>query len=557
MKQTLLFVVFCLLAFVSVSAQTLTNDSEVTLSTDAIYSSYRAISWGDITGADKLDVVGETSSPDSKYVGVISDLTGTAVFTSQDHIDQEDHNFYGSSLGDLDNDGDLDFITAGPNGATTSPNNVYYWDSTASQYEKVGSAYSIGGTAFYGGSVVIGDFTNDSKNDVAWIGTSAVYLGVNSTTTADDITFSSISSVASINTPQFGNTASDTGDFNGDGNLDIIITDNLYNSGDYGGYYQLLLGNGDGTFTVSIVDFGTDNKRGYSVASGDVNNDGYSDFVLNRSNFSSYSSEIILYTRNDANTGFDETTVYTSDSQFCRDVTLEDVDKDSYPDLLFQSDGGSYITIYLNNGDGTFNETADLSFYTGSKSQLLLYDIDDTGYNEIVTIANSKVSYFKVGYQPDAPTANDQTYTYDGTEKSASATAPENSTLTWYTTESGSTTTTAPTATDVGIYTAYAAAIDDESGFESERTLVTLTITEDQATAINELTTESISVYPNPATSTLNIEGSTGIAYVYNLAGTMVLTQDLSQSTSMDISDLTNGVYLVKVDGEIIKVVKK
>jgi hypothetical protein len=84
-----------------------------------------------------------------------------------------------------------------------------------------------------------------------------------------------------------------------------------------------------------------------------------------------------------------------------------------------------------------------------------------------------------------------------------------------------------------------------------------MTFTQSVSTAINELTTESISVYPNPATSTLNIEGSTGIAYVYNLAGTMVLTQDLSQSTSMDISDLTNGVYLLKVDGEIIKVVKK
>lgn len=46
---------------------------------------------------------------------------------------------------------------------------------------------------FYGPSVVIGNFTDDTKPDVLWFSSSKnMYLGINNTTTADDITFSSI-----------------------------------------------------------------------------------------------------------------------------------------------------------------------------------------------------------------------------------------------------------------------------------------------------------------------------------------------------------------------------
>jgi hypothetical protein len=66
-----------------------------------------------------------------------------------------------------------------------------------------------------------------------------------------------------------------------------------------------------------------------------------------------------------------------------------------------------------------------------------------------------------------------------------------------------------------------------------------------------------LNIYPNPATTTLNVSGSTGLAYLYNLTGTMVLSQDLSQSTSINISGLSHGVYLLKVDGGVMQVVKE
>ncbi len=77
---------------------------------------------------------------------------------------------------------------------------------------------------------------------------------------------------------------------------------------------------------------------------------------------------------------------------------------------------------------------------------------------------------------PALPVANDLEVCSDGTQHSASATAPDGSSITWYTTESGSVTTTAPTATAAGVYSAWAAAIDNITSCESERVLVTLTI---------------------------------------------------------------------------------
>jgi gliding motility-associated-like protein len=77
---------------------------------------------------------------------------------------------------------------------------------------------------------------------------------------------------------------------------------------------------------------------------------------------------------------------------------------------------------------------------------------------------------------PNAPTANNQTVCFDGTSYSATATAPAGSTVVYYTTETGSTTTSAPTATNPGTYTAWASVIDDNNGCESTRVLVTLLI---------------------------------------------------------------------------------
>lgn len=90
---------------------------------------------------------------------------------------------------------------------------------------------------------------------------------------------------------------------------------------------------------------------------------------------------------------------------------------------------------------------------------------------------------------PANPTANNVTVTYDGASHTASATSStftetsEDAVISWYTTSNGTTTTTAPTGTNVGVYTAWAEASYQSGCISAARTEVTLTINQRPLTA--------------------------------------------------------------------------
>jgi hypothetical protein len=78
---------------------------------------------------------------------------------------------------------------------------------------------------------------------------------------------------------------------------------------------------------------------------------------------------------------------------------------------------------------------------------------------------------------PGAPSAGNVIACFDGNVHTGSATAGAGESVVWYTAATGGSTTTAPSGTAVGTYTAYAAAKIDTTGCESAtRILVTVTI---------------------------------------------------------------------------------
>ncbi len=86
---------------------------------------------------------------------------------------------------------------------------------------------------------------------------------------------------------------------------------------------------------------------------------------------------------------------------------------------------------------------------------------------------------------PINPTGNDLTVYFDHNPHSASATAPSGTSIKWYTTATGLTTTTAPTGTNAGTYQAWAASVNNAADGlgnvceSTTRVLVTLTIEAD------------------------------------------------------------------------------
>lgn len=351
---------------------------------------------GDIDNDGKLDVVTQSSSVDGMPVVIRSINTNERVIQVQSHLGTEEFGFLAMTLVDLDGDGDLDLVTAGPNGNEHSVNNIYYWSGENGRYEKTGSVQSLGFGPFNGSHVVAADFNEDGKTDILWAGDNDTYLGLNSTVTMDAIQFSSIAYLGStprLHQVSINRDAMKSGDFNGDGYADFVAARSY--PYDNGRHYTLGLGSGSGTFT-KLMPTSVQAMLGLWVVVGDLNNDGRDDFILSREGSGSSSGEVIRYMRNAANSGFDETVLFTSPSLAYSRVVMGDLNNDSKLDLVVQT-SDQVVSLYLNRGDGVFAATPDATKALGIiSSQIDVFDANGNNVPDLIAYDLSGVYYYPV-----------------------------------------------------------------------------------------------------------------------------------------------------------------
>jgi Big-like domain-containing protein/VCBS repeat protein/FG-GAP repeat protein len=163
-------------------------------------------------------------------------------------------------------------------------------------------------------------------------------------------------------------------DVNGDGKLDVITANA------FPGTVGVLLGNGDGTFQPPLTyDFGA-----VSVAVADVNGDGKPDLLV--ANF--YGSVGVMLGNGDGT--FQPPVIYTG-NPFWDDVNavaVADVNGDGKPDLLVavgstpEFRNGS-VFVLLNNGDGTFG--APMGYLSGGYAwSIAVADVNGDGKPDLV-----------------------------------------------------------------------------------------------------------------------------------------------------------------------------
>ena len=171
-----------------------------------------------------------------------------------------------------------------------------------------------------------------------------------------------------------------TGDFNGDGRLDLVVANSGANT------VSILLGNGDGTFAAP-VDYPA-GLQPVSVAVGDFNGDGNLDIaVANQAN-----NTVSVLLGNGQGVFASGTPYPTGNSPVA--VTVADLNGDGTLDLAVANQADNTISILLGNADGTFN--AHVDYQAGpSPSALVAADFNADGKLDLVAandFANGTVS---------------------------------------------------------------------------------------------------------------------------------------------------------------------
>ena len=229
-------------------------------------------------------------------------------------------------------------------------------------------------------SIAAGDFNGDGSTDIA-IG----YFNSSSGGTVN-ILFNNGNGTFTAGTPvSVGGlvniTSLTAADFNGDGILDLGVTD---------GFVQVLLGNGDGTF-IAGVEYGYGNgNAAVDGAVEDFNRDGKPDFALAIGN----NAGMYVAAGNGDRTLQNPVTYAATAGPLA--VVAGDFNGDGWPDIAVTSRGDfagnpipGTLSVYLNNGDGTF-QTA-LTYSTGSRpNALTIGDFNGDGIRDLAVTSQDE-----------------------------------------------------------------------------------------------------------------------------------------------------------------------
>lgn len=266
------------------------------------------------------------------------------------------------AVGDFNGDGKLDLAVAYCNDTfpTTQPGAVEILLGNGDGTFNLAAASPATGNTPTG--IATGDFNGDGNLDLA------IPNGDSNTVTIllgnGNGTFTAAASPATGNSPS----SLAVGDFNGDGKPDLAVTNASDNT------VTILLGNGDGTFKAAASPV-TGNKPS-AIAAGDFNGSGKVDLAV--ANAAGNTITILL---GNGDGTFTATTGPVIAGPLVTPIAVADFNGDGVADLAV---GGNAPALFLGNGDGTFTPSAPLSPFVFPIQSVVAADLDGDGIADVV-----------------------------------------------------------------------------------------------------------------------------------------------------------------------------
>lgn len=463
---------------------------------------------------------------------------------------------------DFDNDGLLDVLTTGLSYNDIVNYQQYRWKNTGSAFTLIDNTPG----KIYGGLDVF-DFNHDGKQDYA----------INGTQYIEGIGFSHELDLYLNNSNGFQKTeawlpGTQNGSFkvidlNNDNELDAVV--NGFNS-DY-----------EGTFNVYINENGTLVQKSQlppvsasKMAFADFKGDGFLDFVVTGQD-ENYDSYLAVFT-NDGQGNFTESK-FDGEGLSAGNVEVGDLNNDGYYDFVVMGDDDNYdgyTNFYLYNPQlQKFEKSEDSGLYNlGSGGTLALFDYDNDGNLDILangfdwadpdlmpytklfrntttvsnqkpnaptiltaTENNNKINFSWSGASDDKTLENSLQYELTVGSESGKADIAKYivTTKNWYLDK-----TNLPSK----IYWSVKAidASKKYSNKSQEREFSVL--------AVSDSKNKTVSIYPNPVKDISNVKTASKIKThkVYNLSGQVVNAKLISDKT-VDFSRLEKGIYVVEI----------
>jgi hypothetical protein len=180
-------------------------------------------------------------------------------------------------------------------------------------------------------------------------------------------------------------------DFNNDGKPDIAVVCFGDPSVGNDGGVSILLGNGDGTFQPATNL--TAGKSATRIATGDFNSDGNSDLLVVRAGDASLSDNgdaTIFLGNGDGTFSLGQVLIPGKNPSA---ITVSDLNGDHKLDLIFGYSTDDSATILLGNGDGTF-QSAVVYAIGGSPFSISVIDVNLDGKSDLAVFWGISIDFF-------------------------------------------------------------------------------------------------------------------------------------------------------------------